>query len=81
MARDFPYTGSDLKEIGKAVERLQRKLRWVEVGSGDPLEPYVADIVVKVAVPTVNEHFEVGELRFEDGWLGFFPYAVGADDE
>lgn len=79
MARDFPYTGWDLKEIGKVVERLQRKLRWTEVGSGDPLEPTVYSLVIQVTVPSVNDDEPVGELRFEDGWLGFFPYKIGED--
>lgn len=72
----YPYTGYDLKEIGKLVEKITRKLKWAEVDSGDPLEPFVTSLVIEVGHPE-DSGTKVGEIRFvDDGWLGFFPEAV-----
>lgn len=75
MKRTIGYTGDDLVGIGRAVNKITKRLKAFEADSGSDIEDYIADLRVDV----LFEDEIVGYVAFEDGWLGFFPAAVRTD--
>lgn len=78
---DIPYTGDELIALGRAVNRLTKRLKWTQpeyiTGVDSPDETLVYDLTVEVKLPEEWGRDEpVGQLRYYDGWLGFYPYEV-----
>jgi len=70
--RTIAYTGDDLIEIGRSVNKITRRLKAFEAYSGSDIEDKVDNLSIQVLLD--NE--AVGELVYEDGWIGFLPYPV-----
>lgn len=80
--RDIPYTGDDLIALGRAVNKITKRLRVFEGYSGSDVENLIRDLEVTVTMPPDfdDSGAVVGEIRFFDGWLGFYPKAFEARD-
>lgn len=70
--RSVPYTGDDLIGIGKAVKRIEKRLKAFETYSGSEVENDVYDLSTIVSY----EGEIVGTVTFYDGWFGFYPDEV-----
>lgn len=70
--RSIAYTGDDLIQIGRTVNKITRRLKAFEAYSGSDVEDKIYNLNVEV---TLDEDV-VGYVGFEDGWLGFRPYPI-----
>lgn len=75
--RTIAYTGDDLIAIGRVVNRITKRLRAFEAYSESDIENNIRDMRVDV----MFEDEVVGHVGFEDGWLGFFPLDITANEE
>jgi hypothetical protein len=72
---DIPLTASDLREIAKVVDSVERKFGFDEDMGGKGLTAFGAqftDFVLTVCRPGDEE--PVGQVVYYDGWIGFLPF-------
>lgn len=70
--RTIAYTGDDLVQIGRIVNRITKRLKAFEGYSDSNIEDNVDNLYIDV----VFEGEVVGYVAYEDGWIGYFPNLV-----
>jgi hypothetical protein len=82
MPTGLPLTGDELIALGRAVNRITKRLKWTQAewvtGVPSQDEQTVHDLTVEVQLPEAwgREGETLGEIRFHEGWLGFYPYQI-----